>query len=86
MQAFERIASRILVVRGARVVVDADLARLYGVPTKALNQAVRRNQGRFPSDFAFRLTMPERNEVVTKCDHLRTLKYSPEPSRRRIGF
>ena len=57
--------------------IDADLAALYGVTTKQLNQQVKRNVGRFPAEFAFRLTATERTEVVTNCDHLRTLKYSP---------
>lgn len=57
--------------------IDADLAELYGVPTKALNQALKRNQDRFPSDFGFRLSRSEKIEVVTNCDHLARLKYSP---------
>lgn len=57
--------------------LDADLAIVYGSTTKALNQAVRRNADRFPSDFMFRLTAQEKKEVVTNCDHLRRLKYSP---------
>ncbi len=56
--------------------LDADLAHLYGVPTKALNQAVKRNSNRFPSHFAFRLTSRERDEVVTNCDHLGRLRFS----------
>ena len=52
----EPIAARILVIRGQKVMIDADLAELYGVPTKALNQAVKRNAARFPEDFMFRLT------------------------------
>ena len=56
--------------------IDADLADLYGVPTKALNQAVRRNLERFPSDFMFQLTAEEKQEVVTNCDHLAKLKFS----------
>jgi len=71
-----RIEQRILLVRGVRVIVDADLAQLYGVPTKGLNQQVRRNRERFPEDFAFRLTKVEKAELVTKCDHLSNLKYS----------
>jgi hypothetical protein len=47
------------------------------VPTKVLNQAVKRNERRFPQDFVFRLTLIEKNEVVTNCDHLRRLKFSP---------
>ena len=57
--------------------IDADLAHLYGVPTKALNQAMRRNATRFPADFAFRLSKAEKAEVVANCDHLRRLRFSP---------
>jgi len=71
------IGSLILTVRGHKVILDADLARLYGVATKALNQAVKRNKARFPADFAFRLTREETAEVVTNCDHLHRLKFSP---------
>jgi hypothetical protein len=49
----------ILVVRDQRVILDVDLAKLYGVQTKAFNQAVKRNAKRFPKDFAFQLTVPE---------------------------
>ena len=55
----ERIVRAVCVVRGDRVLLDEDLAELYGVETKALNQAVTRNKGRFPEDFAFRLTKAE---------------------------
>lgn len=72
----QRIERSILLIRGQKVMLDADLAELYGVPTKALNQAVKRNQDRFPLDFMFRLTNQERNEVVTNCDHLQKLKFS----------
>jgi hypothetical protein len=70
------IENRILLIRGQKVMVDADLADLYGVQTKALNQAVKRNAERFPSDFMFQLTADEKLEVVTNCDHLARLKYS----------
>ncbi|MBZ5563479.1 MAG: ORF6N domain-containing protein [Acidobacteriia bacterium] len=73
----ERIERAILLIRGRRVMLDADLAELYRVPTKALNQAVKRNPDRFPSDFMFRLTRREKQEVVTNCDHLQRLKFSP---------
>jgi hypothetical protein len=56
--------------------IDADLAALYGVATKALNQAVKRNANRFPPDFRFQLTEAEKAEVVTNCDHLKSLKFS----------
>jgi hypothetical protein len=54
-----RIGDRIMVARGTRVILDRDLAELYGVSTKALNQAVARNGARFPADFAFRLLQHE---------------------------
>jgi hypothetical protein len=73
----ERIGDMILLIRGRRVILDADLANPYGVATKAFNQAVKRNRDRFPSDFMFRLTPEEKAEVVTNCDHLRKLKFSP---------
>jgi hypothetical protein len=53
------VADRILVVRGQRAMLDVDLARLYGVSTKAFNQAVRRNRSRFPADFLLELTNQE---------------------------
>lgn len=76
LQPLELITSKILVLRGQRVMIDADLAELYGVPTKALNQAIKRNTERFPNDFMFQLTADEKQEVVTNCDHLRNLKFS----------
>ena len=57
--SLERIAQFILVIRGHRVVLDSDLAALYGVPTKRLNEQVRRNRERFPEDFMFPLTEEE---------------------------
>lgn len=63
-------------MRGQRVMLDADLAELYGVETSALNQAVKRNTERFPADFMFQLTAGEKAEVVTNCDHLVKLKFS----------
>ncbi len=71
-----RIESRILVVRGLRVMIDVDLAALYGVETKRLNEQVKRNAARFPGDFLFQLTTAEKAEVVANCDHLQKLKYS----------
>jgi ORF6N domain len=71
-----RIESRIQVMRGQRVMVDADLAELYGVQTKRLNEQVKRNRERFPFDFLFQLTAAEKAEVVANCDHLCKLKFS----------
>jgi hypothetical protein len=77
MAPIERMDSRILLIRGYRVMLDADLAEIYGTTTKALNQAVKRNRERFPAEFMFQLNRREKDEVVTNCDHLRRLKYSP---------
>jgi hypothetical protein len=71
-----KIEERILLIRGERVIIDADLAEFYGVQTKRLNEQVRRNKGRFPNDFMFQLTANEKTEVVAICDHLSKLKYS----------
>ena len=72
----ERVANRILLIRGQRIMLDADLARLYGVSTKRLNEQVKRNCSRFPADFMFRLTSKEKAKVVAHCDHLQRLKFS----------
>ncbi|HVP57312.1 MAG TPA: ORF6N domain-containing protein [bacterium] len=73
------IQQRVLLVRSEKVIIDADSAEFYGVSTKALNQAVRRNRGRFPVDFMFYLTESEKSEVGTVCDHLSRLRYSRTP-------
>ena len=73
----DAIQQRILLVRGEKVILGSDLTEFYGLTTTALNQAVRRNKDRFPKDFAFRLTKGEKAEVVTICDHLQKLKFSP---------
>ena len=73
----EQIQRKILLIRGKKMMLDADLAQLYGVSTKRLNEQVKRNHDRFPEDFMFQLTAAEKAEVVAKCDHLAKLKYSP---------
>lgn len=79
----EVIESRIFVLRGHRVMLDRDLAELYGVQTRALNQAVKRNSDRFPEDFMFQLTLEEgkavlaqrsQNVILKRGEHL---KYAP---------
>ena len=72
----EVIENRIFFIRGQKVMVDRDLAQLYKVTTKVLNQAVKRNANRFPREFMFRLTGKERNELVTNCDRFASLKHS----------
>jgi hypothetical protein len=73
----ELIESRILLINGKKVILDADLALLYQVKTRILNQAVRRNKKRFPEDFMFQLDKEQKEYVVTNCDHLNHLKFSP---------
>jgi len=70
------IGSRIFMLRGKEVMLDRDLAELYQVETKVLNQAVKRNIKRFPSDFMFQLRQEEKNELVTNCDRFNRLKHS----------
>ena len=71
------IEDMIITIRGVQVIVDRDLATLYGVETKRMNEQVRRNLNRFPSRFRFQLTKEEVDEVVANCDHLLSIKYSP---------
>ncbi|PCI04834.1 MAG: DNA-binding protein, partial [Flavobacteriaceae bacterium] len=67
---------RILLIRNKKVMIDSDIAELYGVTTKRQNQQVTRNKSRFPSHFMFQLTVGEKEEVVANCNHLDRLKYS----------
>jgi phage regulator Rha-like protein len=73
----EQIASKILLIRDQKVMVDSDIAELYGVTTKRLNEQVKRNITRFPSNFMFELNKEEKEQVVANCDHLEKLKFSP---------
>ena len=71
------IMNKILIIRGVKVMIGSDLAELYGVTTKRLNEQVKRNAKRFPIDFMFQLTEQENQEVIANCDHLEKLKFSP---------
>ncbi len=73
----ETIESKIYFLRGKKIMLDSHLAELYKVMTGTLNQAVKRNWKRFPEDFMFQLTKEERDEVITNCDNLKKLKFSP---------
>ncbi len=78
----ERIEQSILLIRGHKVMFDADLATLYGVTTKRLNEQVKRNHGRFPEDFMFRLTREEvevlnRSQFATSSQKHRDPRYAP---------
>ena len=72
----DNILPYILYIRNRRVILDTDIARIYGIQTKRLNEQVKRNVARFPGDFMFRLTDEELKEVVANCDHLEKLKFS----------
>ncbi len=78
----EHVGNRILLIRAQRVMLDADLAELYGVPTKRLNEQVKRNQNRFPEDFMFRLTRAEvealnRSQIATGSQKHRDPRFPP---------
>ena len=75
------IKSRIFTIRGVQIVLDRDLAELYGVQTKVLNQAVKRNANRFPPEFMFALAKDETEELVTNCDRFRSVRHSSVPMR-----
>lgn len=72
----ERIEERIFFIRGYKVMIDRDLAELYGVETKYLNRQVKRNKERFPDEFTFQLAPQEKEELVTICHRFKTLKHS----------
>ncbi len=76
VQIVNKIESRIFTIRGLQVMLDRDLAELYQVPVKVLNQAVKRNINRFPERFRFQLNKMETDELVTNCDRFKSLKHS----------
>ena len=76
MLSEDSIKKKIHTLRGIQVMIDSDLAKIYGGPAKALNQAVKRNRERFPDDFMFKLSQLEKMELVTNCDYLKNLKFS----------
>ena len=72
----ERIEKGIFLIRGKRVMIDRDLAELYGVTTFRLNEQVKRNIKRFPGDFMFQLMLEEKTELIAICDRFKPLKHS----------
>lgn len=70
------IENKILLIRNEQVMIDRDLAELYGIETKRLNEAVKRNIERFPADFMFALRPSEKDELVANCDRFAVLKHS----------
>ena len=73
----EDIQDVIVEIRNQQVLIDADVARLYGVETKEVNQAVSNNADKFPEGYVFELSKEEKSEVVKIFDHLESLKFSP---------
>ncbi len=76
----ESIRDKIYSIRGFQVMLDRDLAELYGVETKRINEQVKRNKGRFPENYCFKLNQIEKNELVAKCDRFKTMKHSSAKS------
>ncbi len=66
----KNIENKIFEIRSRKVIIDSDLAELYGAKNYRLNEQVSRNSGKFPKNFMFRLTKDEVREVIAKCDHL----------------
>lgn len=79
--SLEFIKGKIHIIRGKKVMLDRDLAELYGVKTKRLNEQVKRNINRFPKDFMFELSQTEFDQLVANCDRLEKLKHSTVKSR-----
>ena len=71
------VESRILTIRDVQVILDRDLAELYGVQTIRLNEQVKRNARRFPEAFRFQLNQRETDELIANCDRFKTLKHRP---------
>jgi hypothetical protein len=72
----EKSEPQILLISGQKVLLDVDLAELYGVTTKRLNEQVKRNRKRFPENFLFSITAADKAEVVANCDHLSRLRFT----------
>ncbi len=76
MITVDAIEQMIFLIRNTKVMIDRDLAKLYGVSTKRLNEQVKRNKKRFQTDFMFRLNKEEKDKLVANCDRFKTLKHS----------
>lgn len=74
---FNSVEDKIIVLRGQNVLLDSDVAKLYGVETKRINEAVKNNPEKFPKGYILEMTDDEKREVVENFDHLEKLKYSP---------
>ncbi|GHT76979.1 hypothetical protein AGMMS50262_16850 [Bacteroidia bacterium] len=75
----KRIEDKIITIQGKQVILDCDVAEIYGVETKRVNEAIRNNPDKFPEGYIIVLTDSEKTEVVENFDHLQKLKFSPVP-------
>jgi len=73
---FNNVEDKIITIRNTKVIIDSDVAQLYGVQTKEINQAIKNNPDKFLTDYIILLTKEEKNELVKNFDHLQKLKYS----------
>lgn len=73
---YEVVEERIVIFRDERLIIDSDVAELYGVETKRVNEAVSRNMDKFPAGYLIELTAKEKNELVANCDRFKRLKHS----------
>lgn len=80
IQSLDSIKNRIIIVRNQPVLLDRDVAAIYGVETKRVNEAVRRNIDKFPLSYRFPLQKEECQQLVAKCDRFETLKHSSSPA------
>lgn len=76
MIKIEDVQDKVLQLRNENVIIDSDVATLYGVETKRINEAVKNNPEKFPEGYVFKLTQQEKTEVVENFDHLNQLKFS----------
>ena len=74
---FDEVENKLVELRNQKVIIDIDVATLYGVTTKEINQAVKNNPDKFPDGYILPLTKEEKAEVVKNFDHLEKLKFSP---------
>ena len=75
----EDVQDKVLLLRNENVILDSDVAMLYCVETREINQAVKNNPEKFPEGYIFQLSIQEKNEVIKNFDNLKKLKYNPVP-------
>lgn len=73
---YDEVESKIILMRGHKIIIDSDVAELYGVETKRVNEAINRNLDKFPAGYLIQLTEDEKNELVANCDRFNRLKHS----------